>query len=102
MREYTTRSDPDAYPKLTPVIGSSPVLLILGSFPGRRSLEKREYYAHPRNQFWRIIESLFCIGRHLPCGERMMAWSVTVVRSGMGSAPVTVKGVLTTGLKGRR
>lgn len=38
--------------------------------PGAASLQKREYYAHPRNQFWDIIERLFDIGRELPYGER--------------------------------
>lgn len=30
-------------------------LLILGSLPGARSLAERQYYAHPTNQFWRLI-----------------------------------------------
>ena len=30
-------------------------LLILGSLPGVRSLEERRYYAHPTNQFWRLV-----------------------------------------------
>jgi len=75
------------------------VLLILGSFPGRRSLEKREYYAHPRNQFWRIMEALFGIGRHLPYGERIdglvshriALWDVIGACHRKGSADYRIK-----------
>jgi len=33
-------------------------VLILGTFPGAMSLERNEYYAHPRNRFWKIIADL--------------------------------------------
>jgi double-stranded uracil-DNA glycosylase len=33
--------------------------LILGSLPGRRSLEMQQYYAHPQNAFWKLMAELF-------------------------------------------
>lgn len=42
-----------------PFVNFSTQTLILGTMPGITSLEKKEYYAHPRNHFWKIIFTLF-------------------------------------------
>ncbi|SFB21289.1 G/U mismatch-specific uracil-DNA glycosylase [Lentibacillus halodurans] len=42
-----------------PVLPEQPKVLILGSMPGSVSLDKNEYYGHPRNHFWHIIFGLF-------------------------------------------
>jgi hypoxanthine-DNA glycosylase len=40
---------------LPPVINKKTKVLILGSFPGKQSLEKQEYYGNRRNYFWQMI-----------------------------------------------
>ena len=42
-----------------PFIDYQSKILILGSIPGVKSLEKQQYYAHPQNKFWKIIFELF-------------------------------------------
>ena len=37
-----------------PVANERTRLLLLGSLPGEESLARGRYYAHPRNQFWRL------------------------------------------------
>ena len=41
-----------------PIAALDARVLILGTLPSRRSLEMSEYYAHPRNAFWRIMGEL--------------------------------------------
>ena len=44
---------------LAPVVSPATVVLVLGSFPGTRSLATGQYYAHPQNHFWRILQAVW-------------------------------------------
>ena len=46
-----------------PVTRPDTRLLVLGSLPGAISLAQQRYYAHPQNQFWRLMSAV--IGQDL-------------------------------------
>jgi hypoxanthine-DNA glycosylase len=65
-----------------PVVGDGVRVLVLGSLPGTASLAAGQYYAHPRNAFWRLIGAV--IGANLaalPYPERLAA--LTAARVGL-------------------
>ena len=41
-----------------PIVFKDTETLILGSFPSIKSFENNFYYAHPSNQFWKILEAV--------------------------------------------
>lgn len=45
--------------------------------PGKASLLAGQYYAHPRNAFWYIVQELFAISRELPYQQRVQQLAKT-------------------------
>ncbi len=56
-----------------PIALDTATVLILGSFPGKESLRRQQYYAHPRNTFWPIMENLFHLEAGLSYSDRVNA-----------------------------
>ncbi len=41
-----------------PIVFNNSKILILGTFPSLKSFENSFYYAHPKNQFWKILSKI--------------------------------------------
>lgn len=55
-----------------PAISANCRVLILGSMPGRRSLEMQQYYAHPQNLFWPFMSTIFAIPADTAYPDRLV------------------------------
>ncbi len=55
----TSAVDTSTLQSFAPLIPSAPWCLILGSMPSVASLHADQYYAHPRNGFWKILQAIY-------------------------------------------
>jgi hypoxanthine-DNA glycosylase len=81
-------------------VDSATRLLVCGSLPGERSLAERRYYAHPQNQFWRLMSAV--IERDLLplaydarlaalCAHHVGLWDVIASATRTGSTDATIR-----------
>lgn len=55
------------------VIDERVSVLVLGTMPGGESQRMQQYYAHPRNAFWPLMQRLFGIDTNLLYEQRLQA-----------------------------
>lgn len=85
-------------------------VLVLGTLPGRKSLEMQEYYAQPHNAFWKIMGRLFGAVPELPYERRLeqlrrhrvAVWDVLAAgeRSGSLDSAIVASSVVTNDFAG--
>jgi hypoxanthine-DNA glycosylase len=56
---------------LPPILGDNARMLILGNMPSVMSLAAQQYYANPRNGFWRIMGDIYGFAAEAPYSERV-------------------------------
>ncbi len=74
-------------------------VLILGTLPGKVSLERGEYYAQPRNVFWRIMGEIAGASPDLPYKDRLRSlkengialWDVCAAGRRSGSLDTAIR-----------
>ncbi|WP_144372159.1 DNA-deoxyinosine glycosylase [Vogesella urethralis] len=83
-----------------PVVDADTRILILGSLPGDASLAAAQYYAHPRNQFWRLLGAVLAVPlADMPYLQRLAAmqqhgvglWDVVAEASRRGSLDSAIR-----------
>jgi double-stranded uracil-DNA glycosylase len=90
---HTRRDKPSHDRCFPPIANRRAETLILGSLPGRKSLEMQQYYAHPYNAFWKIIGAIFGADGVLPyerrvkllTSHRIAVWDVLAAAERPGS-----------------
>lgn len=84
LRRVFSRAPSDApLQGLPPIVSRQSVVLVLGSFPSASSLAQGRYYAHPQNQFWKILQALWP-SHSLPAADAPAARADWLLLHGLG------------------
>ena len=84
---------------LEAIANQDSTILILGSLPGEESLKQQQYYAHPRNAFWKIISEILNVTmpedydqrRTLLLENNIAVWDVIESANREGSLDTAIK-----------
>ena len=84
---------------LPPIVDATTKVLIVGSMPGKQSLEKQQYYGNPRNHFWPIVGEILEIDVPTDYEERIELlrshgiglWDTIASCERKGSLDVTIR-----------
>ena len=97
MSEWTLSTE--VKESFSPVADEHARVLILGTMPGEESLRRQEYYANPRNRFWKLIVAIF--NEELPVSykerkklllkHRIAIWDVAEEAEREGSLDSTIR-----------
>lgn len=82
-----------------PISDDNTEILILGTLPGDRSLLTGEYFAHPRNRFWKNIAAItknelpktYCEKLRLLQQNKIGVWNVLEKAERIGSLDTAIK-----------
>ena len=85
-----------------PIYAENAHTLIVGSMPSVKSLEAAQYYAHPRNAFWRMMFEIFGETptmdyeqkKNLIRGHGLALWDAAAVCEREGSLDSDMRGVV--------
>ncbi len=70
---------------LAPLLRHDTRVVVLGSFPGVRSLQAQQYYGHKHNQFWRLIFNvIYASEAHKYCSSSYEINSNNLLDRGVG------------------
>lgn len=87
--------------RIKPVFDKNSKILILGSFPSKKSREQNFFYGHPQNRFWKVVASVF--GSDVPesinnkreflLSKKIAIWDVIASCDIIGSSDSSIKNV---------
>lgn len=84
---------------IEPVFDKNSKILILGSFPSKKSRDFGFFYGHPQNRFWKVLSKVFSEDipddiegkKHFLVTKRIALWDVIASCEIVGSSDSSIK-----------